>query len=211
MTSVLPYPDAALLPEYGDPLLPARFWARVYPCPITGCWLWGGGSNGGYGYYWHTPSRRSLGAHVVAYRVLRGKRIRKGRHVDHLCRQRACVNPAHLQAVTIGVNVLRGDGPTARNARKLVCDKGHPLTPKRNAAGRPWRTCLTCQRDAKRARRAAARGVPVETIGAPIERCKRDHPLVGPDADVLVDETGRKHCRPCRRIRVRGYRLAAAA
>lgn len=73
----------------------------------------------------------------------------------HLCRVRHCVNPAHMEPVTIRQNVLRGEGNAAQNARKTHCVHGHPLegdnlkvTPK------GWRVCLTCRRERKRQRRA---------------------------------------------------------
>jgi hypothetical protein len=67
--------------------------------------------------------------------------------LDHLCRNRACVNPDHLEPVTIAVNVLRGESPPARNARKTHCPQGHEYTPDNtyyNQKG--WRACATCSK-----------------------------------------------------------------
>jgi hypothetical protein len=47
--------------------------------------------------------------------------------IDHLCRVRACCNPDHLEPVSVAVNILRGEGPAALNARKTHCQHGHPL------------------------------------------------------------------------------------
>jgi len=194
MTSI----DVAV--QYGDPRLPDRFWIKVYPCPITGCWFWGTGTRTYGSFYW---KRRNKGAHVVSYKVLTGRRVRKGRHVDHLCCQTLCVNPAHLEAVSLVTNVMRGNSPVACNARKSACHKGHQLVQRKSPSGRVWRICLICNRDHKRAKRAAALGVPVETIGAPRLVCKRNHPLIGPGANVYVDPAGKRTCRSCRLIRRR--------
>ncbi len=74
-------------------------------------------------------------------------------HVDHLCRNRACGNPAHMELVSPGENVLRGEGPTAINARKTHCIHGHEYTPENTYHRREgWRGCRTCRREAKRKR-----------------------------------------------------------
>lgn len=68
--------------------------------------------------------------------------------LDHLCRNRACVNPAHLELVPHRVNVLRGDTPAARKAAQTHCVKGHEFTPE-NTYRRPEgeRECRACRRD----------------------------------------------------------------
>lgn len=82
-------------------------------------------------------------------------RIPPGLTLDHLCRNRACCNPAHLEPVSVGENVLRGVGHTARNAAKTHCDNGHEFTPENTYVyGAGWRQCLACNRARKRARRA---------------------------------------------------------
>ena len=81
-------------------------------------------------------------AHRVAYRSWRGP-IPKGLTIDHLCRNTICINPEHLEVVTLAENIRRGFSPTAINKRKTHCLNGHPFTIKR-AHG--WRGCLVCQR-----------------------------------------------------------------
>lgn len=89
----------------------------------TGCWTWQATiSGGGYGYV--TVDGRQRVAHRVMYELLVGE-IPAGTELDHLCRNRSCVNPAHLEPVTHRVNVRRGVGLAARNARATHCGRGH--------------------------------------------------------------------------------------
>ena len=88
-------------------------------------------------------------AHRVAYEALIGP-IPKGLCLDHLCRVRYCVNPAHLEPVTVRENVLRGISPPAVNARKRLCKNGHALSGRnlylKTRYGWPGRECRTCKR-----------------------------------------------------------------
>jgi hypothetical protein len=115
-----------------DPGLIGRFWARVDRREPDECWLWlGGKTQAGYGVIGLTRSRRTMYVHRLAYELLVAP-IPDGLTIDHVvargCTSRACVNaPSHLEAVTIGVNILRGNGPTAREARMTECQRGHPF------------------------------------------------------------------------------------
>jgi hypothetical protein len=117
---------------------------KVVDCGYkTPCWVWLGALNKGYGEISVMGKRRY--AHQASHELFVGP-LTVGLHFDHLCRNRACINPDHLEQVTIRVNILRGEGLAAKNAAKTHCPQGHPydllntyIYPKNN--GRHCRAC----------------------------------------------------------------------
>lgn len=86
---------------------------------------------------------KKVSAHRVSYEAFIGP-IPAGLDLDHLCRNRACINPYHLEPVTHRENVIRGVSYMAVNANKTNCKYGHALT-EVTEKGRPRRRCVICQ------------------------------------------------------------------
>ena len=140
----------------------ARFMRQFVPEPNSGCWLWTGTtSQGGYARLWISGTFFAQ-AHRFSYELHCGP-IPPGLQLDHLCRVRCCVNPHHLEPVKQRDNILRGEGITAKEARRTHCIKGHPLFGENvySMPSRPWwracRICRTLKNKAKWQRILAAR------------------------------------------------------
>jgi len=133
---------------------------------VDECWPWLGNLSHGYGRW-----VGDVHAHRAVYEALIGP-LPAGLDLDHLCHNRdttcpggtencvhrRCVNPAHLEPVPRRVNVLRGAGPSAVNARKDECIHGHPFDAANTYINRDgWRGCRTCNRERRRHYRAKAR------------------------------------------------------
>lgn len=125
-----------------------RFWAKVDQRP-DGCWVWTAGRQRGYGRFW--DGSRGVYAHRFAFELLVGP-IYDGEELDHLCRNRSCVNPAHLEPVTHRVNAQRGIAGQVNGDReraKTHCPKGHEYAGANlYVNGRGWRRCRLCVKEA---------------------------------------------------------------
>jgi hypothetical protein len=131
------------------------FWERVDKS--DSCWNWKGSINaGGYGVFtFGGRSGKKLYGHRVSYEIHKGN-IPSNLEIDHLCRNRKCVNPDHLEAVTRSINTLRGIGPkllSQINGSKTHCKHGHEFnesnTIYRKNGGRK---CRECSKNRKRKR-----------------------------------------------------------
>lgn len=132
-------------------LVQKRFWKKVDTeyIWICGCWLWTGYLTDGYGKFKIKPGKQ-VQAHRYSYELFFGK-IPNGLTLDHLCQDRSCVNPIHLEPVTKKENILRGIGWGAKNARKKFCDVGHEFTKENTYIMKSGsRFCRECGRRRKR-------------------------------------------------------------
>lgn len=119
-----------------------------------GCWEFTGYIDR-YGYGVMKVNGRKTKAHRVAYELAIGP-IPDGLTIDHLCRNRSCVNTDHLEVVTSCVNTLRGESVSARAARQTHCVNGHPFDLFNTYTAHGWRKCRTCDRLRYHARKQAS-------------------------------------------------------
>ena len=150
-----------------------RFWSkvRIEGFNPAGCWIWIAHRNrDGYGRFYFDG--RVLEAYRVAYEMMRGS-VPTGKQIDHLCRNRACVNPDHLEAVTGQVNILRGNTLPAANVAKTHCPKEHVY----NYINTHWyknqRLCRACNRQATQTLKRRKRDQKTENlrrVGSSLEK-----------------------------------------
>lgn len=116
------------------------------------CWGWSSTvTTKGYAMIWDPDRANNRPAHRLMYEHFIGP-VPEGLQLDHLCRNRSCVNPYHLEPVTARENVLRGTGPTAINAARTQCKNGHEFTPENTYLRRSGgRSCIECGRIKSRA------------------------------------------------------------
>ncbi len=128
-----------------------RFWSQVLINPDA-CWEWQGGISNGYGSFFLFPKK--VKAHRYSYEQLVGE-IPIGLEIDHLCRNRSCVNPAHMETVTRSENIRRGLLPNIGRQyqeSKTHCPQGHAYDETNTyiRKDRPGRDCKVCRLNATR-------------------------------------------------------------
>jgi hypothetical protein len=123
-----------------------RFWRFVDK--TNDCWVWMGSQNGTeYGKFW--LKEKTIYAHRISYFLEYGA-IKDGNEIDHLCKNRRCVNPLHLEEVTGKINRNRGDSFSGKNIERTHCSKGHELTEDNlceKYLERGQRVCKTCKKE----------------------------------------------------------------
>lgn len=202
-----------------------RFMSKFEVDPITKCWNWIAANDGtGYGRFYANP--KHVRAHRWSYEYFRHP-ISPGLQIDHLCRNRACVNPDHLDPVTPRTNTMRGFSVCALRARQTHCIHGHKFTP----ANTVWdrgnrRACRTCRERRHAARYAAGPERNCALCGEPFRRvnhrkntpkycsltcaakaphpgrkrpaCKHGHRYT--PENTIVRRDGGRECRRCKNI-----------
>lgn len=168
-----------------------RFWIKVHK--TDNCWEWSGSRRGGYGLFWLDGANRS--AHRVSYE-LAGRAIPSGLVLDHLCRNRACVNPAHLEVVDQRTNIIRGVSPSAVNAAATYCLRGHELTDENTYSSGNNRNCVACSRIRGALRNKTTRGPAVDRTN-----CPQGHEYT--EENTYRSATGGRQCRHCNADRAR--------
>lgn len=153
-----------------------RWWKRTgspVPSPLTAdqrflrcignresrkeCWPWLGHTDPkGYGRF--KTGGKYHSAHRMAYELLVGP-IPLGLTIDHLCRNHSCVNPYHLEVVSLRENILRSDNMAGRYARRATCSRGHSFDPPNGYLRKDGaRGCHACDRIRYERRRAGETG-----------------------------------------------------
>lgn len=152
--------------QYTNLPMPLRLWVLADE-DERGCWVVVRKVADSYGYVQLMVDGSLHQAHRLAYELMVGE-ILPGLQLDHLCRNRACINPYHLDQVTVKVNVQRGSAPRLsgeRMASKTHCPHGHPYSTENTYVNETsgGRTCKTCRREKDKKRRprtVLALGIP---------------------------------------------------
>lgn len=181
------------------------FWARVHKVEMTGCWVWRGHINKqryGTWTFWENGKGRTVYPHRYAYELLVGP-IPEGIVLDHLCLNRTCCNPAHLDPISCAENVRRGLESRqfpGFNESKTHCPAGHPYDGDNlHVRANGMRDCRTCARDRRREERKDLPSKPRPRK----DFCVNGHAMT---EDNIIGEGKTRACRECARERVRAYR-----
>ena len=106
------------------------------------CWVWNAARNEfGYGYFFNKKMVRS---HRFSYELHKGK-IPEDKEIDHICKNRRCVNPEHLEAVTRRENIRRSDNFISKEMNVTHCPHGHEYNEENTYLNKNKRYCRICR------------------------------------------------------------------
>ena len=172
----------------------------------TSCWNWDGYINhAGYGMF--RVGDKVGSAHRSSYEIFSGQVVPGDMHVDHLCRNKVCVNYLHTEVVTPGENQRRGMA-ALNKPKKTHCPYGHDYEGNAYLGKSGGRTCIICTKERNKLRKQELREQKMMGIEPTVidkSHCQRGHLLT--DANIYVKpSTGARECRPCRNMmRKKGY------
>ncbi len=189
-----------------------------------GCWVWQGQLGHGYGVFW--CGGKNVRAHRFAHEAFVGE-IPQGLTIDHLCKNRACVRPEHLEAVTGEENTTRAiDFAGNVNRAKTHCIREHEFSPENTYVDKLGkRNCRACAREKVkayyrrnrdriypsiaargkaryRAKRAELIRLGLDHSNSRKTECPNGHPYSAENTAVF---DGKRHCRQCGRDRSREF------
>lgn len=179
------------MPRWIAKTIKERFDEKWQPNIITNCWTWTAFIRPeGYGHM--RVGKDVILAHRLAYELYVGP-VPDGLTLDHLCRNRRCVNPAHLEPVTGSENTKRG---IKYLSTLTSCKRGHPFDEANTHMYNGSRICKTCAYEKVKRRRLAARsGIPA-VKNTDKSMCRKGHPY--DEANTYL-YNGHRICKTCRR------------
>lgn len=204
-----------LLDEYGkkskDRLLSKIKLSKSQHYEGTVCWNWTDFKDkDGYGKF--SFNGKSRIAHRISYELHLGK-IPDGLTLDHLCRNTSCINPIHLEPTTSKENTMRGISPSAKNAAKTHCKRGHEYTPQNtwivNSVSGKGRVCKICNRMRERELYKSQQedlGKTVGPHGSAKTHCKKGHEFT--EENTYITPLGRRQCNECQKQRKKKYKIS---
>jgi len=135
-----------------DPKIIQRFMSKIKKS--KNCWIWTGGISDGYGFF--KFENTSIRAHRFSYELFK-EMIPFRMQIDHLCKNKKCVNPEHLEIVIHQENMMRSNSVSGVNSQKTHCPKGHKYSGVNKRGQRIYKTCIKVQKNNFRKRNKLGR------------------------------------------------------
>lgn len=135
---------------------PAIRFHESYTKDSDGCWVWNKYTNRGYARF--NNGEKIVDAHRWYYQLENKVELKRNQHLDHLCRNRSCVNPKHLEVVNNYTNWLRGESITRKKSQQTHCIHGHELSGANLYVRNNKRRCNACHRIKAREYRKKSNG-----------------------------------------------------